>query len=215
LLIFFLAYGYIGQNGVLVPFIDFAGLPWKPKQYLAQQIPEPWRDWVLDSGSLTQRLKQAFHNDFTVELIRQGMFMPTHPEQKFLSHCSKMASIREVLLICEGKPRVFARSVIPHSSLIGSNRELLHLGNKSLGDFLFTHPGMRRGPLEVAVLPARQFNHHLEQTYTDEKAWGRRSLFYLHDKPISVCEVFLPELTDSSEALHFQSISRTLVPESL
>ncbi len=211
-----------------MPFIDFAGLSWKPRRYLKQQIPEPWRDWLLDSGSLTQRLKIAFNDDFSVRVIRHGTFMPTCSEQKFLNSpepmksrelgkntlvsegnenpfparsCSKMASIREVLLICGGRPRVFARSVLPHSSLIGSNRELLQLGSKPLGEFLFNHPGMRRGPFEVAELPAKKFNLYLENQYCDETAWGRRSLFYLHDKPISVCEIFLPDLPDQTGTL--------------
>ncbi|MGI9278745.1 MAG: chorismate--pyruvate lyase family protein [Endozoicomonas sp.] len=205
-----------------MPFIDFAGLSWKPRRYLKQQIPKPWRDWLLDSGSLTQRLKLTFDDDFSVRVIRHGTFMPTYSEQQFLNNnerrrmtsvsheeaelftgrsCSKMASIREVLLICAGKPRVFARSVLPHSSLIGSNRELLQLGNKPLGEFLFNHPGMRRGPFEVAQLPARQFNPYLVDQYANETAWGRRSLFYLHEKPISVCEIFLPDLPEQSEDL--------------
>ncbi|WP_252177562.1 chorismate lyase [Endozoicomonas sp. 4G] len=196
-------------------FIDFAGLSWKPRHYLKQQIPETWRDWLLDSGSLTQRLKLTFHGDFSVQVIRHGTLMPTYSELKFLNnheplkampafdglagsfrngHCSKMASIREVLLICGGRPRVFARSVLPHSSLVGTNRELLQLGSKPLGEFLFNHPGMRRGPFELAELPARQFNPYLVEKYSDETAWGRRSLFYLHEKPISVCEIFLPDL---------------------
>ncbi len=203
-----------------MPFIDFSGLSWKPRHYLKQQIPEPWRDWLLDRGSLTQRLKHEFDGDFRVQVIRHGTFMPTCSELKFLNnyeqskatstsgelagsfenrHCSKMASIREVLLICGGRPRVFARSVLPHSSLIGTNRELLQLGTKPLGEFLFNHPGMRRGPFEVAELPARQFNPHLVEKYSDETAWGRRSLFYLHEKSISVCEIFLPDLSEQTE----------------
>ncbi|WP_051786306.1 chorismate--pyruvate lyase family protein [Endozoicomonas numazuensis] len=216
-----------------MPFIDFAGLPWKPRRYLKQQIPEPWRDWLLDSGSLTQRLKLAFNNNFSVQVIRHGTFMPTYSEHRFLNNqerrrvtsvshgetgffrsnsCSKMATIREVLLICDGRPRVFARSVLPHSSLIGPNRELLQLGSKPLGEFLFNHPGMRRGPFEVAELPARQFNPYLMDKYSDETAWGRRSLFYLNEKPISVCEIFLPDLPAQTESTS-EVVSRCLEHE--
>lgn len=177
----------------LMPFVDFSDLPWQPKHYLPQQLPERWRDWLLDSGSLTQRLKQAFNNDFRVQVVRHEHCQPTHPEQRFLGSSCSMACIREVLLVCGGEPVVFARSVLPDSSLIGNNKELLRLGEKPLGEFLFNHPAMRRGPIEIAELPARQFNQHLDFDYQDEAAWGRRSLFYLNDKPISVCEVFLPE----------------------
>ena len=181
------------RNGVPVPFFDLTGLPWNPKTYLPEQIPQLWRDWLLDSGSLTQRLKLECKNSFKVQVIKHECEMPSDSEQNFLGQPAIEANIREVLLICDGKPRVFARSVLPLSSLEGPNKELLKLGERPLGEFLFTHPAMKRGPFEIAELPASQFNIHLDEHYNSETAWGRRSLFYLNNKPISVCEIFLPD----------------------
>ncbi|MGI9274863.1 MAG: chorismate--pyruvate lyase family protein [Endozoicomonas sp.] len=175
-----------------MPFIDFSDLPWQPKQIQAHDIPQPWRHWLLDSGSLTRRLKAQCH-EFSVEVLNHDWAMPTASEQAFLGCNNQRASIREVLLITDGIPRVFARSVLPESSLTSANHKLLELGNRPLGEFLFNHPSMQRGPIEIAELPARQFNQYPGITkYCHESAWGRRSLFYLNDKPISVCEVFLP-----------------------
>ncbi|MRI33226.1 chorismate lyase [Endozoicomonas sp. OPT23] len=196
------------RNGVVVPFFDFTGLPWNPKPYSPDQIPEQWRNWLLDSGSLTQRLKQECQNSFKVRVVKHECEMPTDSEQNFLNQPAIEANIREVLLICDDKPRVFARSVLPLTSLEGANRELLELGNRPLGEFLFTHPAMKRGPFEIAALPARQFNAHLDQSYENETAWGRRSLFYLNDKPISVCEIFLPDYSNHDEEnLHDKEVT--------
>ena len=178
-----------------MPFTDFADKCWQPEVLTPGNIPVEFRETLLDRGSLTQRLKRQHNNNFFVQVLQHQRAMPTSSEQSFLSipeHQS--ASIREVLLYGSGVPVVFARSVLPESSLVGENKELLNLGCKPLGEYIFNQPGLTRGPIEIACIPARQFNHHLNFDYQDESAWGRRSLFFLNDKPISVCEVFLPEV---------------------
>ncbi len=177
-----------------MPFVDFADMPWRPREKNPAEIPDWLRDTILDNGSLTERLKALYHEEFLVEVIRHQWLTPTHSEQIFLQckeDCSK-ASIREVLLYGSGVPIVFARSVLPEGSLTGKNHALLELGSKPLGEYIFNQPDLKRGPIEIAEIPARQFNRHLNTHYQHETAWGRRSLFYLGDKPISVCEVFLP-----------------------
>ena len=47
---------------------------------------------------------------------------------------------------------VFARSVLPISSLSGSLAHLRRLQNRPLGAILFKNAGMRRSPFEVARL---------------------------------------------------------------
>ncbi len=58
--------------------------------------------------------------------------------------------IREVHLIGCGGPWVFARSLIPVSTLRGRQRRLRNLGNTPLGAVLFQDKSMRRGPIETA-----------------------------------------------------------------
>ena len=150
-----------------------------------QVAPAEWYSWLTDSGSLTQRLVKLSREDFRVEVVRQGWMRPTRSEAKALNMRSRQfALVREVQLIGTGKPWVYARSIIPAQTLTGRQRQLRMLGNRSLGSLLFTDPSMRRGPLQISCLRLQD----------QRKVWARRSVFYLSDKPLLVCEVFLPEL---------------------
>jgi chorismate--pyruvate lyase len=107
------------------------------------------------------------------------------------------AIIREVELYCEQTPWVFARTLIPASSLRGPARRLTMLGNRPLGEVLFNDPHMRSGRREVARLLPR---HPLFQAAVasleqkPEEIWGRRTLFYLGGQPLLVNEIFLPDI---------------------
>ncbi len=166
------------------------------KSHSPQALPDAWRDWLLDSGSLTRRLQQAYPDDFEVKVLRQSWGIPTAWESRFLGISPRrIASIREVLLICGGRPRVFARSILPRTSLAGENRCLLSLGNKPLGEFLFTRSDIQRECIEISRMPVSHLNQYLQEGYAQgTKAWGRHSRFRLNGKPLSVYEMFLPEI---------------------
>ena len=109
--------------------------------------------------------------------------------------------VRQVQLLCDGRPWVFARTVIPVRTLSGAERRLARLGNRPLGAFLFADPGMSRGAVELA----RIGNEHAmfaEATsgIVDSPAeiWGRRSVFRIGGKPLLVTEVFLPAVDTAS-----------------
>ncbi|GGK61791.1 chorismate--pyruvate lyase family protein [Amphritea balenae] len=147
--------------------------------------PACWRKWLLDSGSLTQRLIQASKGDFRVEVVRQLWGRPTRSEARELGIPHRqMALIREVQLIGNGQPWVFARTIIPASTLTGKQRELNYLGSRSLGTVLFKDPTMQRGALQISKL----------RLLSGETVWARRSRFLLSGKPLLVAEVFLPAL---------------------
>ena len=184
-----------------MPFVDFANIPWQPELAALRPVPSALRDILFDHGSLTARLKQHHHNSFFVRVLQHYWGEPTRSEQLFLNSRDSRVSIREVLLFGSGKPVVFARSVLPESSLTGDNQALLDLGSKPLGEYIFNQPDLVRGPIEVAEIPATQFNPYLDFNYRQEPAWARRSLFHLNGKPISVCEVFLPEHEENTTHL--------------
>jgi chorismate--pyruvate lyase len=100
------------------------------------------------------------------------------------------ALVREVALLCEDKPWVFARSVIPATTLRGPLRQLRHLKNESLGALIFRNPNLGRSPFELAVLPVNSLyiDASLRQNST---AWARRSRFEVQGKQLLVSEVFL------------------------
>jgi chorismate--pyruvate lyase len=108
-----------------------------------------------------------------------------------------VALVRDVVLLCDDAPWVFARTLIPVSTLKGPARRLMLLGEKPLGAVLFSDPKVIRGnTLFARLTPGHTLFdvacEHLE--HQPERLWGRRTLFYLANRPILVNELFLPEL---------------------
>ena len=64
---------------------------------------------------------------------------------------SGRALVREVQLLCNGVPWVYARTVIPRRTLSGRQSRLAHIKSRSLGAMLFADPSMRRGELQLEI----------------------------------------------------------------
>lgn len=160
-------------------------------------LPGQWRDWLLDHSSLTRRLQRNCHGDFRVEVLGQRMTRPMLSEARALGRPPhEIALVRQVRLICDQTPWVFARTVVPLPSLRSGLRRLAVLGNKPLGEVLFADPGMYRSPIEVArIHPHHRLHRMITPTGQPAAAhWGRRSVFYLQGNPLLVSEFFLPAL---------------------
>jgi len=106
----------------------------------------------------------------------------------------QLALIREVQLMCNGFPWVYARSVIPASTCTGQLRHLRVLGNKSLGSLLFRHPGLERSPFQLALVSGDSAALPMHLQHRGD-SWARRSRFKLKGKKIMVSETFLPSFT--------------------
>lgn len=176
-----------------------SGSLWRTRpQLLRTQISESMRCWLFDPGSLTTRLVAACAGRFQVRVIAQHWQPPQLCEaQRLEVHTRELALIRQVYLYCDETPWVYARTVIPRSSLSGRQKHLAHLGSKSLGAVLFADPNMQRDELEIVRLQAGQelFNIAVAPlTSVPEEIWGRRSVFYLQNKPLLVNEIFLPTI---------------------
>ena len=151
------------------------------------------RRWLLDRGSLTRHLQRQSCGHFAVQVLSQGWQRPTGDEARLLQRpLREQAIIREVLLRCFGQPWVFARSVIPASSLDGRLRQLRYLSNRPLGQLLFNDPQMERDPFQLALIGPRSRYLHSAVAVTGS-VWGRRSRFVIAGKPLLVAEVFLPD----------------------
>lgn len=168
-----------------------------PRQRVSA-IPAVVLDWLKDEGSLTKRLIQACPGQFNVRLLQQDWGRALYSEQQCLGiRRGEAAMVREVELCCDGVPWVFARSLIPATSLSGSARRLAHLGEKPLGAVLFADRNVRRGKTQIArILPRHPLfsaaTKHQEQQ--PKELWGRRTLFYIANKPLLVNEIFLPAI---------------------
>ena len=153
------------------------------------QVPRAYRPWLLDPGSLTQRLIRVSQGQFRVQVQRQGHHPATVQERAALQLAGRAwPFLREVLLLCHGEPWVFARTLIPCDSLRGPARALTWLGSKPLGAVLFNHPAVRRGPIAVCRVTGEGVS---DRQAPSPGLWGRQSLFYLYAKPLLVSEYFL------------------------
>jgi chorismate--pyruvate lyase len=152
------------------------------------------QSWLLDPDSLTARLKTHCHQ-FRVELLGQKIELCQAHEAVAAIPAGEKVLVREVLLYCDDKPQVFARSLLPVSSLTGAEQALTNLGTQSLGQVLFNNPSLERKVIELASFDLNSSVGKLAQdlqlnmTHT---LWGRRSVFMLENKPLMVAEVFLP-----------------------
>lgn len=154
-------------------------------------------DWLLDRASLTRRLQQMCPGEFRVQVLSQVRDTPRLDEALVLGMPPReMAIVRQVWLLCGVTPWVYARTVIPVTSLRGKLQRLASLGTRPLGGVLFADPGMRRGIVELAELLPGHTAHtaataHMRQT--PAAVWGRRSVFNITGKPLLVSEIFLPD----------------------
>ncbi|MBL4909306.1 MAG: chorismate lyase [Alteromonadaceae bacterium] len=151
-------------------------------------------DWLYDPSSLTARLKKHCQN-FRVEVIGQQVETCSTKEAHSLIKAGEQVLVREVLLYCDQQPQVFARSLLPLTSLTGDEQQLAHLGTQPLGQILFNNQQLERQSIEISQFNLNssvgQLCKYLTLPIKDE-LWGRRSLFVLNNKPIMVAEVFLP-----------------------
>lgn len=158
------------------------------------RVPIGWRDWLADAGSLTERLMQASDGDLRVTVLKQGLEVPRFSERRLLGLADrKRAMVREVVLYGNAQPWVFARSILPLTTLTGRLKKLRQLSNQPLGELLFKDPSMRRDPVQFACFDAGNRLLPPSVCSIDRASWGRRSVFRLDNKPLLVAEVFLPQ----------------------
>lgn len=177
---------------------------WHPASHWKSQISTNLYAWLFDSTSLTQRLQFHCQQQFFVEVIEETWENPLPAEEQVLQIIEPHATrIRHVYLHCRDRTWVFARTVIPQTTLIGAYRSLETLGNQSLGEVLFSFNALQRTDIEVARLSSDHLLHQLASVNLYPKPvtlWARRSVFYLpEDKPLLVQEVFLPNMLEQLE----------------
>ena len=172
---------------------------WRPKRQIFHADLDPdLAMWLFDPTSLTERLVSACSGSFSVQVLSQGWSHAMLNEAKTLNmRLSGRALVREVHLLCDNEPWVFARTVIPPHTLTGKQRRLAKLGKKPLGAVLFADKSMQRTEMEIACIhPGQQLyqlaTHHL--SLCEQPIWGRRSVFFLNKHPLMVSEIFLPHI---------------------
>lgn len=130
-------------------------------------------------------------------MLRQDWLRPFADESRILRlPRSRVALVREVLLQCGDQPLVLARSVIPPDTLRGARRHLACLGNRPLGEILFSDPGLKRLGLQLAAVEKERWQPELSAAFdiarSSDRIWGRRSLYAIAHGNLLVAEFFLP-----------------------
>lgn len=171
---------------------------WHPASYWKSKISIPLHAWLFDATSLTQRLQAQCQAQFFVEVLDETWGISWQDEQQALNLTTSTTWLRHVHLNCREHPWVFARTVIPHSTLVDEYRSLIHLGTQPLGEVLFSFHALQRTEIEAACLSEPQPLYQLASVHLHPKPkilWARRSVFYLpENKPLLVQEVFLPQM---------------------
>lgn len=175
---------------------------WRSHERWRAIVPVIQRTWLLDTGSLTARLRTICGVQFAVHVVSQSWGKPFRSEQRNLG-CERgpWSFIREVYLQCDRESMVFARTVVPATTLNKGQRRLLRLGSKPLGELLFRDRQMERDGIEVTYLTAADALYHraLGPAGSAGGLWGRRCVFRLNGQPLLVNEIFLPNLFDRAD----------------
>lgn len=155
---------------------------WQPATscFPAGMLSTAQRQQVLDAGSTTQHLREQGH-ELNVSLQYQGWQQPSQSEAKSLHQSSfERAYVREVLLSVDEEWWMWARTLVPSTSLWGHfGTALCSLGETSLGDLLFASHSLQRSPFEFCHVTAPAAH------------WARRSLLHWQGHHLLLTEVFL------------------------
>ena len=142
-----------------------------------------------------------------VEIVFEGRICPLPDERRILgARVGEQVRVREVLLLADDRPVVFARTLFAERSRRGPWRLLTGLGARPLGEILFTQRRIQRGRLTVCALDRRDARYHrahaalgrVGMTTTEGRLWARRSEFSLRGHGLLVTEVFFPAILDLS-----------------
>lgn len=174
-----------------------------PDAQALRGLPPPLASWLLYEKSLTRRLRMACAGHFAVQVVSQAWQRPLLSERRLLGLPDRQRClIRQVRLVCDRRPRVFARTIIPVSSLTGACRQLQYLGRRPLGEMLFNDARAHFCLRQIACLqPGQQLYSSAtrELLLRPDRVWGRRCLYTFAGSPLLVNEVFLPDLLHNDE----------------
>lgn len=168
-------------------------LSWQqPHQHCNPPSQPCLRHWLLYAGSMTARMKSV-SKTFRIELLTHRFQQPTLSEAHLLNlKPHQLASIREVVIHCDGLPWLYARAVIPRQVLTGRGRRLHYLGTTPLGRMLFQELQLNRSEFSITQMRDPVFL----RDWSDGKKplWARRCQFHGLQAPILLYEIFLPAM---------------------
>ncbi len=159
-------------------------------------IPDNAASWIYEAGSITQRLRDYYGPRITVQVLNN------HWQRAFISESRLLKSpptiytlTREVLLYADDIPLVLARTIMPERTIQSAHQNLSHLGNRPLGEVIFSYPKLERLAVEITQVSDKLWKKPIQQkTQLNTPLWGRRTIYAIHHHPLLVSEFFLPEI---------------------
>jgi chorismate--pyruvate lyase len=171
--------------------------------YKAPPVPltNPLHSWLTGRHSLTDRLC-SICKEFQV-VVHQSRFERVCPDESFLlitrnDALGATTLVREVSLVCDGRPLVFGHSILMTRESGPLALSLKHSGDRSLGAALFAHPDIQRGPIYFKRISRRHALYAKSAAALKDESTplflARRSVFSLRSEQICVTEVFSSQL---------------------
>ena len=148
------------------------------KEFHNESIDTHVKSWLTETGPITNRIKS--NGTFKLELIKDEVGTVNRIDANFLGEDLGEIKIREVVLLSNNKPKVFARSLIPNRTIEKGLSELGELGSKPLGDILFEKEIFKKIEMVFAKF-----------SESGNLYWGRKSKYLVKVYPLSVMEIFL------------------------
>jgi chorismate--pyruvate lyase len=153
-------------------------------------------DWLVDTASLTLKLI-ACCGQFRVQRLHQERRRSLLDEFAAIELPRRVCvQEREVLLLCDGQPVVFAHTVVPLSATAHDWPFFSSLGERSLGTTLFGDPLVWRGEFEFARLAPNHVLARRARAVSGQREevalLARRCLYRRKNSVLLVTEIFLP-----------------------
>ncbi len=140
------------------------------------------RDWLLTPGLLTERIRSAAGDRFSMRVLCENAHGDEH--------------LREIVMCCELRIWLFAQTRIPSNTLL-LHPWLGHIGNNTLGAALAKHSDTTRSDFSYSrLLPDTQIiaDALRHSALPSQALWVRRSEFSVARAPFSLYEVFIPTI---------------------
>ena len=148
------------------------------KEMINQVKNDSIKSWLSESGPITKRI--SANENFELNLLRDEIDEVDETEKKYLGNSIGDIKVREVLLLGNKVPKVYAKSLIPVKTIKKGFSKLGSLGTKPLGDILF-----EKNIFNKIDVMYSSFIHE------DSIFWGRKTKYLVKNLPFSVMEIFL------------------------
>ncbi len=173
-------------------------LDWQDKSIVAKELTDSRLTvFLFQNGSLSRFIEDNCNGKFHIELKNESWCQALANEINVLSLVDDAITfIRESWLKCDDRRLVYARTVIPQTTFARERRTLQQLGNKPLGNILFSDSTSHQTSRRYAKIPLG-CNLHQQATAGSKIAsnlWGRQSIFNINNNPLLITEVFLPSI---------------------